>query len=282
MFVRGKTSTGLALGVVAVTYAAMFLALDPVAGSGVAALAVLPVIVAGWLMGFRGGMLAGFLSLPANTLLLNLTGVPGLDAVFREGGGAGVIALVVVGAGVGRLQDLSEKVEEQARELEHRASHDPLTDLPNRTLFVERLERALLRADPGNVAVLFLDLDDFKKMNDSLGHEMGDRLLMAAAGRIRGCLDVGDTVGRLGGDEFAVLLENIDNLEYTERVAQRILQRFGEPFDLDGRGASVTVSIGVALGSAPDDQPGALLNRADLAMYRAKERGKTRYEVSDR
>lgn len=277
---RERIRMGLILSAMTLAYAAVFVALYPVVGSGVAAVATLPVGIVGWLSGLRGGLLAGFLSLPANTLLLNLTGVTGLDAVFQEGGGMGAFVLVLVGAGVGRLRDLSEKAEERARGFEHQASHDPLTGLPNRALFVERLQRALSSDGSGNAAVLFLDLDDFKKVNDSLGHEMGDRLLVAAAGRLRGCLDAGDTVARLSGDEFTVLLEGVDNAEDAGRVARRILQRLGEPFDLDGREASVTASIGVALGSASDGLPAALLNEADLAMYRAKGKGKARYDIS--
>ena len=235
------------------------------------------------LTGFRGGLLAGFLSLPVNALLLNLAGWRGWTRSSGGEAGWGSFILINLGAGVGRLRDLGEKVEQQARELERRVSRNPLTDLHNRALFVEHLERALFRADqdPGNVAVLLLDLDDFKDVNDSLGHEMGDRLPVAAAGRIRGCFAAGDTVAQLSGDELAILPEDIDDLENTERVAQRILRRLGEPFEIDGRVASVTASIGSVLGSTPDDRPDALLNQADLPMYRAKVKGKARYEASE-
>ncbi len=169
--------------------------------------------------------------------------------------------------------------------LEHQAFHDPLTGLPNRALFQDRLEHALARAgrDDGAVAVLFLDLDDFKVVNDSLGHEAGDRLLVEVAGRVRGCLRPGDTAARLGGDEFAVLLEGVAGEGEALRVADRIGDALGTPVSLgagESHEARANASVGVALGR-PGQRAGDLLRNADVAMYGAKARGKARHELFD-
>jgi diguanylate cyclase (GGDEF)-like protein len=168
------------------------------------------------------------------------------------------------------------------RQLAHQAFHDPLTGLPNRTLFTDRLEHALTRAPRRGVlvAVLFLDLDRFKAVNDSLGHEVGDQLLVGIAGLLRSCVRGGDTVARLGGDEFTVLLEDLATPADASHVAERIMSAMQKPFELAGRELSVSASLGVALATGhatPED----LLRDADAALYRSKNRGKARYEVFD-
>jgi diguanylate cyclase (GGDEF)-like protein/PAS domain S-box-containing protein len=176
-------------------------------------------------------------------------------------------------------RDVSHRValEEQ---LLHRAFHDELTGLANRALFTNRVEQALVKAKRSaqHTAVLFLDLDDFKEVNDSLGHAAGDALLVQGAARLRACLRAGDTAARLGGDEFAVLLENCaaDGTDATY-VAGRISGAFSRPFTLEDREAFSTASIGIAVstGSEAHDE---LLRNADLAMYLAKKRGKARIE----
>jgi len=170
------------------------------------------------------------------------------------------------------VRDVTErKILEQ--QLEHRAFHDPLTDLPNRQLFVDRLEQALARTERrgSGIAVLFMDLDGFKVVNDSLGHEEGDRLLVAVAERLRGCLRPEDTLARFAGDEFIVLLEEVEGADEALRVTQRITEKFLRPFVLDGRELVVRFSIGVALGDTHMTSPEKLLRDADTAMYRAKE-----------
>jgi len=160
----------------------------------------------------------------------------------------------------------------------HQALHDALTGLPNRALFLDRLEHALARAVRGGseVAVLFLDLDRFKTVNDSLGHAAGDELLCAAARRICDCMRVSDTAARLGGDEFAVLLEDLGSTHEAVRVAKRILGALQAPFAVAGREVVVGASIGVAIGTHGADD---LLSHADVAMYRAKAQGKGRYAM---
>lgn len=166
-------------------------------------------------------------------------------------------------------------------QLRHQALHDPLTGLPNRALFVDRVQHALARSRrlPGAaVAVLFLDLDDFKAVNDSLGHDAGDRLLEAVAERLGGALRPGDTAARLGGDEFAILLEQTSP-EEPQSVAARLLDRLGSPIEVQGRTVSAQGSIGIAVSGEHGATPEELLRNADLAMYLAKARGKDRHEL---
>jgi len=184
-----------------------------------------------------------------------------------------------VGGLVLTTRDVTQRValEEQ---LVHRAFHDELTGLANRALFANRVEQGLLRGSRNalRTAVIFLDLDDFKEINDSLGHAAGDALLKQSAERLRVCLRAGDTAARLGGDEFAVLLEEChdDGVEVMQ-VAERIAQAFARPFALEEREAFASASIGVAL-SRGDESGEELLRNADLAMYLAKRRGKARVE----
>jgi diguanylate cyclase (GGDEF)-like protein/PAS domain S-box-containing protein len=160
--------------------------------------------------------------------------------------------------------------------LSYLASHDALTGLPNRVLFGERLERALARAKRNNlvVAVLFLDLDHFKQINDSYGHQTGDLLLKQVARRIETLVRREDTIARLSGDEFTVILEGIGDFRYASTVAQKILQRLGEPFDLGGQIVSVSASIGVSLYPADGNSAATLVRKADKAMYVAKKQGR--------
>jgi len=163
-----------------------------------------------------------------------------------------------------------------------RKVHDPLTGLPNRALFLDRLERARARArrGPRNLfGVLFLDLDRFKVVNDSLGHPVGDQLLVAVSGRIESCIRPGDTVARLGGDEFAVLLEEITEFDESTEIASRIHAAFTQPFVVADHELFVTVSIGISLGSGESADLGGLLRDADTAMYRAKIAGRGRSQV---
>ena len=178
------------------------------------------------------------------------------------------------------LRDVTERKVFEA-ELERRAFHDSLTGLPNRLLFLNRLERALAHAGrrPGAVAVLFLDLNGFKLVNDSMGHECGDQLLETAARCLRSCVRPGDTVARMGGDEFTILLEDVSGLDEAIQIAERISNKLCEPQVIAGREIVLTTSIGIALSASVTDRPDDLLRYADIAMYRAKKWSKARYEV---
>jgi diguanylate cyclase (GGDEF)-like protein len=168
--------------------------------------------------------------------------------------------------------------------LQHDALHDALTGLPNRTLFLDRLEQSLRRArrrGPGSgAAVLFLDLDRFKVVNDSLGHQAGDQLLQAVALRLDAALRPGDTVARMGGDEFTVLLEDTTDAREATVVAERVLSTLAAPFTVAGRELFLSGSIGISLGGT-DVDPKELIRDADVAMYRAKAGGKARHAVFD-
>ena len=163
----------------------------------------------------------------------------------------------------------------------HMAHHDALTDLPNRALLSERLEQALGGAGQNSPhwAVHMLDLDRFKEVNDTLGHPVGDALLKKVAERISGCLRETDTVARLGGDEFAILQSLSDSANEAEDLARRILELLSAPFDLDGHPVVIGTSIGIALAPQDGTDPGQLLKKADLALYRAKSLGRGTYHV---
>jgi diguanylate cyclase (GGDEF)-like protein/PAS domain S-box-containing protein len=177
-------------------------------------------------------------------------------------------------------RDITDRkaLEEQ---LMHQAFHDALTGLANRALFRDRLRQSIARAQRRREqpAILYMDLDAFKSINDTLGHPVGDALLTAVARRIKTCVRAGDTVARLGGDEFAILLEDTEDLESPSRVAQRILDELNRPFHLDGREVAIHASIGIACRTAGPGDADELLRDADIAMYRAKAGGKGRFEI---
>jgi diguanylate cyclase (GGDEF)-like protein/PAS domain S-box-containing protein len=184
---------------------------------------------------------------------------------------------------VGSLTDVTDRKRAEQR-LQHDALHDSLTGLPNRALFLDRLDQAIRRAQrraPHACAtVLFLDLDRFKVVNDSLGHSVGDRLLVAVARRVESALRPNDTVARIGGDEFTVLLDDMCDAREATLVAERVQQTLAAPFHLDGRELFVAASIGIALATA-DAAPEEVLRDADVAMYRAKADGRARHAVFD-
>jgi diguanylate cyclase (GGDEF)-like protein len=177
-----------------------------------------------------------------------------------------------------RLGQTVWRLKELQRELQHQASHDPLTDLANRSLFVQRVGDAL-DGGRGAVSVIFIDVDDFKTVNDSLGHAAGDDLLVAIAHRLRDCVRPTDTVGRLGGDEFAIMLDRPDSQQEAIDVTERIDRHLAERFSISGQCMSVHVSAGIAYSEGHDLTPEELIRNADLAMYRAKYESKHRYEL---
>ncbi|MCU0515418.1 MAG: EAL domain-containing protein [Oscillatoria sp. Prado101] len=181
------------------------------------------------------------------------------------------------------IQEIVERKQLQ-NQLLHLALHDSLTGLPNRALFTERLERAIESAKEQpdcQFAVLFLDCDRFKVVNDSLGHLVGDELLIAIARRLEASLREADTLARLGGDEFAILLENIADISTATQVAEGIIEKLSYPFQLSRHEVFINASIGITPSHICGDKPEYLLRDADTAMYRAKALGKGRYHVFD-
>ena len=188
-----------------------------------------------------------------------------------------LLGLLIVVLATGRRRALT-LVKERTDELRHQALHDPLTGLPNRALILDRLDQMLARGrrQHAPIAALFIDLDDFKDINDTLGHAVGDELLVAVGSRLTSALRQGDTVGRLGGDEFVVLAEGASLAEGATVVADRILDVLSATFEIPGSDIplSVTASVGFAEGDRPT--PGRLLQDADIALYQAKAAGKAR------
>ncbi|MDQ3805237.1 MAG: EAL domain-containing protein [Acidobacteriota bacterium] len=183
-----------------------------------------------------------------------------------------------------QIQDITDrKLAEQ--QLHHDAFHDALTGLPNRALFMDHLKLAIARSRRNAerlFAVLYLDLDRFKIINDSLGHTIGDQLLVGIADRLKSNLRPGDTVARLGGDEFTILIEDITDEKEAVQVAERVQKELSTPFNLSGREVFTTVSMGIAPSSTGYERAEDILRDADTAMYRAKSLGKARYEVFDK
>jgi diguanylate cyclase (GGDEF)-like protein/PAS domain S-box-containing protein len=201
------------------------------------------------------------------------------DYLWFEAIGTNLLTEPSVRGLVVNMRDTSERRTFE-QQLAHQAFHDPLTELPNRALFHDRLEVALSRRlqQTESVAVLFMDLDRFKVVNDSLGHDTGDEVLKAVAHRLRSCVRDGDTVARMSGDEFTILLSAVDGVEGAEMVAGRVIDQMREPFWVAGREVFVGVSVGIALADG-EQTPDDLMRAADLAMYQAKERGRLRHEV---
>ena len=198
------------------------------------------------------------------------------------------IAPLVVNSGISghvlTYRDIGERKQVEAK-LQHDAMHDVLTGLPNRALFYDRLQLALSRRtrrrDQG-CGVLFLDLDGFKKVNDTLGHAAGDMLLIAVAQKLRAVLRPQDTAARFGGDEFGVLVENITSTTDMDTIAQRLLAELDRPFEILGHRVRAVASLGAAMAGQEHDSPDLLIRDADFAMYRAKQEGGQRCEIFDR
>ncbi|HKJ01239.1 MAG TPA: GGDEF domain-containing protein [Longimicrobiales bacterium] len=190
------------------------------------------------------------------------------------------IALLAPGWALHRALTRRARMEAEIRRL---ASHDGLTGLPNRGLFMDRLGQALRRArrDGTQVAVMFLDLDDFKSINDSLGHGRGDTVLRAVADRLSACLRGTDTVARFGGDEFVIVMTDVGDRDDVVAMAEKLVLTVLQPIPVGGCEASVHASIGIALYPGDAREPEALLTGADRAMYQAKRQGTGRYRFTD-
>jgi diguanylate cyclase (GGDEF)-like protein/PAS domain S-box-containing protein len=183
----------------------------------------------------------------------------------------------------GVARDITARVRAE-EDLARMAHYDPLTGLPNRTLLLDRLQRAMARADRGQrlLAVMFLDLDQFKEINDSLGHATGDTVLKEAALRLENCLRLTDTVARLGGDEFTILLEDVGSVDEISRIADKLLKAISAPAEVAGHELHLSTSIGVTVYPLDDQNADTLLRNADLAMYHAKQEGRNNVQFFSR
>ncbi len=195
------------------------------------------------------------------------------DRIVTIPASAALFLLILV-----RVYALMNTIEKGKERLRHDAEHDGLTGLSNRALFADKTAAALEAENDGHVAVLFIDLDDFKTINDSLGHQAGDVLLAEIAERLTRCVGVNDTVARFGGDEFAILLENVADRREATNVARQALEQLADPIDLGVRSVRASSSIGIAMDLEPDADVESLMRNADVAMYLSKSRGKGRYE----
>jgi len=212
-------------------------------------------------------------------------GILGGDTLLLLASGVTVsvlLALLLYVLGTGR-ERARRQLEERTRELHHQALHDALTGLPNRALVLDRAEQMLERnrRSHTNSAALFLDLDDFKNVNDTLGHGAGDQLLVAVGARLTTALRGGDTIGRMGGDEFVVLLDGSASDVAPDLVAERLLDMLSQPFELQESRLPITVNVSIGIATGDRVDAGALLRDADLALYEAKAAGKNRYAVFD-
>lgn len=267
--------------VMAAIYARMYLFLYPSVAYGGAPFAAITAIAAGWWFGTRGGIICSIFLGLENMLLLRYSMDLNWHTVLAHGNFAGLISLVIIGGAVGHMGNLSKKVKAYTELLQYEAFHDPLTQLPNRALFCDRLEHAMARVSRGinSVALLFLDLDGFKQVNDRYGHLTGDQLLAAFAERLSGTLRLGDTFARLAGDEFVILLEDIVDLTAAKTAAERIEAQLRQPFIIGDHEVVITASIGIAFRESVPQRAEDLLLNADRAMYQAKTAGKARHQI---
>jgi diguanylate cyclase len=227
-------------------------------------LPLIPALMVFVSMALRGQAMGPFLAVTASAAALLL--------VARH-----VVTMLENRELTGSLEETVAELREREGQLEFQAFHDPLTELANRALFRDRLDHALEQRREQVVSVLFVDLDDFKTVNDSLGHDAGDRLLVSVGERLRACVRVGDTVARIGGDEFAILIEADPSGAEGAAIAQRVLSALAVPFSVAGRDLRVSASLGLASGHY--DSGEGVLRDADLAMYAAKANGKARVEL---
>jgi diguanylate cyclase (GGDEF)-like protein len=183
-----------------------------------------------------------------------------------------------VDAIAGTERDITERKSFE-KEAWHRANYDFLTDLPNRSLFRDRLEQQVMLSErTGNLAaLLFIDLDNFKEANDSLGHEAGDQLLKQAASRIRSCIRQNDTVARMGGDEFTIILTDFEEVSHVKKIANKVLKELAKPFLISGKKVQISGSIGISLVPQDASSSEELIINADQAMYKVKNDGRNSY-----
>src|SRR5215468_5416249 len=257
---------------------------SPVA-KGLSDVLAIPTLVAftGLLMAGGGYVVWDLATAVSRTATLVASAQPTGDAAGPRHDEIGTL-MVAFNRMMATIEQQADEINQFPKRLEQltrQAFRDALTGLPNRALFMDRLSHGLTRARRRHehVAVLFLDLDRFKVINDTLGHTVGDQLLVEVSNRLGSSLRPGDTVARLGGDEFGLLLEDVADAESAEAVAVRIEEELARPLRFEGREVFITASIGIALSSERLGTPEEVLRDADLAMYHAKAKGKARHEI---
>ena len=257
-------------------YILFFARAHAVMGEGVAAFSLLLALMVSWLFGLRAGVVAGLITLPVNLWLLNEVRMPSPLVAQVIHALPGSVVNICVAALLGYLHELRQTLQRQQRQLSYQASHDTLTHLPNRALFEDRLRQALTQdtLQVAHFAVLFLDLDGFKHVNDSLGHGVGDELLVAVAGHLQGALRYGDTIARVGGDEFTVIARHLRTPQDAGLVAQKLLAALTLPVEVQGHSLNINVSIGISVFPQDGTDVITLQKHADMAMYKAKRAGK--------
>jgi diguanylate cyclase (GGDEF)-like protein len=301
-------STGVSFLIVVssmLLYVLIYLGIYPYLGLWAAAFNIIPAATFGSRIGVRGGFFYLLIAVPVNIFLFNSVESPDNELVTHF---LGISAFTLVSVAIGwmrELRGLNDRIRKQTVDLEtermllqeeilrrthaeeklaHEALHDPLTDLPNRRLFFNRLEHAYAwsKRNPDNLcSVLFLDLNNFKTINDSMGHEAGDHLLKQVANRLKSTVRDIDTVARMGGDEFAILLEAASTSEDVTIIIQRIQASLEIPYNLQGREIVRGASIGVVMSIAAYQQMDDILRDADTAMYHAKASGGNQFIVFD-
>lgn len=265
----------------AILYALIFLPLYGLISERAIVLSIMPIFITAYCFGWKIGGIAGILSFPANIFLFLVTGAGSLSFVDRNYW-LWHLFLTVVGATVGYLRDIKialhlEQIERKSAEEKfiHAATHDNLTGLPNRTLFHDRLNQAMERyeREGKTTAILFIDIDDFKVINDGFGHHQGDSVLVSFAERLNNCIRGYDTVARLGGDDFAILLDDLPHPHVAASICERITTSMAKPFSIEEEKVVITVSIGISLYPYDGEEVTELLKNANSAMYTAKKKG---------
>jgi diguanylate cyclase (GGDEF)-like protein len=282
---RQYTSVQINLGLIVFTtllYILFFLPLFRMIALPVIGLAIIPVIIAGGTFGWWGGLFAAVLSLLVNYSLFYLINGDSPTLLSDPYFWIAHTVFIIVGVAVGYLQSILAALRQEMHvrtlaetKLTYLSTHDPLTDLANQSLFYDRLTHAITRAERNSqgLAVLYLDLDSFKSINDAYGHEFGDQVLLVIADRLKNSVRASDTVARLGSDEFAVILENISSDQDITRVSQKIMAAAAEEIRLQELIARMTVSCGISCFPKNGKSPNNLIRQADIAMTEVKKRG---------
>jgi diguanylate cyclase (GGDEF)-like protein len=282
---RQYTPEQVGLGLIVLTsliYILAFLPLFRMISLSVIALAIIPVIIAAGAFGWWGGLIGGIAALLVNYILFSLINGNQPSFLIDPYFWVAHTVFIIVGVAVGYLQSILTAIRQEMHvrtvaetKLTYLSTHDPLTDLANQNLFYDRLTHAISRAERNSqgLAVLYLDIDSFKSINDSHGHDFGDQVLLVLADRLKNSVRASDTVARLGADEFAVILENITSDEDIAKVSQKIMATAAEEIRLQELSAQATLSCGISRYPKNGKSPNSLIRQADIAMTDAKKTG---------